>query len=70
MLLAAIAVVVHGLVDRAQMPLPDWVLGHQATEHVMLLAGRFNTPYGRMVRRRPLAEICGYHRVWFSSSAA
>lgn len=65
MLLAAIAVVVHGLVDRAQMALPDWVFRHRAPEQVMLFAGPFNTPYSRMLRRRAPAEICGYHRVWF-----
>ena len=43
-LLAAITVVVHGLADRAQIPLPDWVLCHRAPGDVMLFAGPFDTP--------------------------
>ena len=64
-LLAAIAVVVHGLADRAQIPLPDWVLCHRAPEDVMLFAGPFDTPYSRMVRWWAPAGICAHHRVWF-----
>lgn len=64
-LVPAIAAVVHGLAYRAQVPVPGWVRGQRAPEHVMLFIGSVDTPYSRMVRRRAPASVCAYHRVWF-----
>ena len=60
-LLPAIAVIVHALVDRAGVPVPDWVAGHRAPEDVMMFRVRFNgaTHTGNGNEPPPSAPITG-----------
>lgn len=63
-LLAAIAVVVHALADRAGVPIPEWVFDHRAPSDAMLFGYRFEGRYACWVRERSL-DLCAFHRVWF-----
>ena len=63
-LLPAVAVLVHALAERADLPVPDWVYAHRAADDALLFGGDPDGGYGRWVRPRA-PSVCAYHRVWF-----
>ena len=63
-LLPAIAVVIHALADRDDVPVPGWVAGHRSPADVMLFGYAFDGPYSRWERTRA-PSVCAHHRVWF-----
>ena len=63
-ILPTIASVVHALVDRRDLPTPDWVWGHKAPEDWVV----FCDPPGSYFWRRGLEKsppTCVHHRVFF-----
>lgn len=63
-LLPSIAVVIHALARRDEVPVPDWVTGHRAPADVMLFGYAFDGRYARWERMRS-PTVCSHHRVWF-----
>ena len=63
-LLPAIAALAHGLAERDNVPVPDWVFAHRSSVDVVMFGGDSGGWYGPWVRPRAPAA-CSYHRVWF-----
>lgn len=61
-LLPAIAVVVHALADRADIPVPDWVYRHRAPNDTVLFVYKQDGKYAQWLRRRS-HPVSAYHRV-------
>ena len=65
-LLPSIAAVVHALVDRCGMPVPDWVWEHRLSKDWVLFSDpgeRGSVLWERDMRSAP--STCAHHRVYF-----
>ena len=63
-----IAVVVHALCDRDEVPVPEWVWQHRSDSDIGLIASRRRASDWWLGNGNAPAA-CAYHRVWFDPAS-